>query len=100
MRDLLNEVLPPQIAEKLLAGIPVLPETFDCISIYFSDIVGFTTISARSSPNEVMAFLNDLWLSFDTVIEKFQVYKVDTIGMMLIDRDLSECRTAMYKLAD
>lgn len=80
MQDLLHEVLPAQIADQLLSGSPVLPEYFECISIYFSDIVGFTTISARSSPNEVMAFLNDLWTAFDNVMEKFDVYKVDTIG--------------------
>lgn len=84
MRLLLNEVLPPQIATKLFNGLPVPPESFECISIYFSDIVGFTTLSAMSSPIEVMTLLNDLWLAFDDVIDKYDVYKVDTIGMFCI----------------
>lgn len=83
MRVLLHEVLPPQIAEKLFNGEPVPPEYYECVTIYFSDIVGFTTISARSSPMEVMTLLNDLWLAFDSVIDKFNVYKVDTIGSVL-----------------
>lgn len=80
MRDLLNEVLPPVVAEKLFTGQTVLPEFFECVSVYFSDIVGFTTISAQSTPFQVMSLLNDLWLLFDSVIDKFDVYKVDTIG--------------------
>lgn len=80
MRDLLNEVLPVQITEKLLAGIPVLPEQFECITVYFSDIVGFATISATSSPTEVMALLNDLFAMFDNVMGQFDVYKADAIG--------------------
>lgn len=81
MRLLLNAVLPHQVAEKLLNGEPILPEFYECVTIYFSDIVGFTLISARSSPIEVMTFLNDLWLAFDDIIDKFDVYKVDTIGI-------------------
>lgn len=80
MRVLLNEVLPQQIAEKLFNGQPVLPEFYECVTIYFSDIVGFTSISACSTPIEVMTFLNDLWLAFDAIIDKFDCYKVDTIG--------------------
>lgn len=80
MRMLLNEVLPPQIAEKLFKGQPVPPEYFECVTIYFSDIVGFTVLSARSTPIQVMTLLNDLWMTFDVEIGKFDVYKVDTIG--------------------
>ncbi len=65
---------------KLLRGEMVEPEFFDMITIFFSDIVGFTIISSRSSPIQVMSLLNDLWTVFDKVVGKFDVYKVDTIG--------------------
>ncbi|XP_055899976.1 atrial natriuretic peptide receptor 1-like [Biomphalaria glabrata] len=77
---LLDEILPREVSEKLKQGLPVDPETYDMVTIYFSDIVGFTSLSAASSPLEVVALLNSLYSNFDSTIENFDVYKVETIG--------------------
>ena len=65
------------MAEKLKAGTHVDPELFLEASIYFSDIVSFTTLASKSSPMQVVTMLNDLYLMFDTTIAKFNVYKVE-----------------------
>jgi hypothetical protein len=78
---LLDEVFPPHIAAALREGRKVEPESKEMVTIFFSDIVGFTNISSTMiSPLKVSDMLDRLYQKFDQLSHQHDVFKVETIG--------------------
>eukprot|EP00061_Rhincodon_typus_P018807 g48138.t1 len=73
--DLLHQMLPKSVAKQLRRRKHVEAESYEQVTIYFSDIVGFTTIAASCTPLQVVEMLNNLYMCFDTRIESYDVYK-------------------------
>ncbi|KAM4652039.1 guanylyl cyclase C [Discoglossus pictus] len=73
-------LLPGPVVQSLKETGRVEPEYFEEVTIYFSDIVGFTTICKYSTPIEVVDMLNDMYKNFDHILDHHDVYKVETIG--------------------
>lgn len=64
---LLNQLLPSYVANELKMGRAIPPKTFRQASVFFSDIVGFTTLCSTSTPLEVVTMLNDVYTGFDDI---------------------------------
>ena len=77
---LLLNILPQQIVGRLNSGETIIADRFDEVSVLFSDLVGFTEISAELPPAEVVDHLNRLFTQFDGVARELGVEKIKMIG--------------------
>jgi class 3 adenylate cyclase len=77
---LLHSVLPPHVAGELRAGKTVDPELHDEVTLFFSDVVGFTSICENIFPWDCVDLLNRLYCVMDFLAGRFKLYKIETIG--------------------
>ncbi len=78
--DLLRNILPGPIADRLKNDNSRIAEQFDEASILFADVVGFTPLSARLSPAEIVDLLDRLFSEFDVLVDRSGLEKIKTIG--------------------
>ena len=78
--NLLYSMLPMNVADTLRAGKVYEPQHHENVTLFFSDVVGFTQMSAELDPWEVIDMLNSLYTVMDFLAARFNLYKVETIG--------------------
>jgi len=77
---LLLNILPAPIAHRLKSGERAIADKFDSVTVLFADIVGFTKLSARTTPEELVRGLNAIFERFDDLAKKYNLEKIKTIG--------------------
>ncbi len=77
---LLLNILPRPIAQQLKAGVSPIADYYPQATVLFADLVGFTPLSSRIPPTEMVELLNQLFTAFDHLAEQHQLEKIKTIG--------------------
>jgi class 3 adenylate cyclase len=77
---LLLNTLPAKVVTELKETGKTEPESFENVSVYFSDICTFTDISANLEPHVTISELNDLFTAFDDIMIKHKCERIKTIG--------------------
>jgi atrial natriuretic peptide receptor A len=78
-QDLLSEMLPKKALQKIQRGETVV-EKYSMVTVFFCDIVGYTSISADMRPIQIMKMLNTYYSEVDKLANKHKVFKIETIG--------------------
>jgi class 3 adenylate cyclase len=77
---LLLNVLPAPIATRLEEQEDVIADGFPEVTVLFADLVDFTRRSQRSSPQQVVQVLDELFTAFDQLTKRHGLEKIKTIG--------------------
>ena len=77
---LLRNILPGAISARLKENGEAIADGFADVTVLFADLVGFTELSQKLSPAELVEMLNRTFSAFDDLAERFGVEKIKTIG--------------------
>ena len=77
---LLANVLPKDTAEELMSSGKVAKTKYNFVTVLFSDIQGFTQIAEEMNPEVLIDELDKFFFHFDSVVEKYRIEKIKTIG--------------------
>lgn len=64
---LIRNILPDEVAEDLMNGVQTLPQSYAQATVFFCDVAGFSEITRKSTPEQVVSTLNDIFTGMDTV---------------------------------
>ena len=78
--ELLLNVLPAPIANRLRGGEQRIADGFAEVTVAFADLVGFTALTSDMPPQEVVNLLNGLFTRFDMAAQEIGIEKIKTVG--------------------
>jgi class 3 adenylate cyclase len=78
--DLLLNILPQSIAERLKRGETMIADHFEHATVLFADLAGFTPLSRTMPPLELVGLLNEIFTRFDELASELGLEKIKTIG--------------------
>jgi adenylate cyclase len=77
---LLLNILPKEISDALKVERRTIADEFAAVSILFADVVGFTQMAAKMTPLELVDLLDQVFVCFDGLVERYDLEKIKTIG--------------------
>lgn len=80
VEKLLLNIMPRAVFEELKDFGTATPQRFDSATILMLDFVGFTDMAVASDPSAIISELNDIFSSFDRIVETFGCERIKTIG--------------------
>ena len=80
IEHLLLNILPAEVAKELQSTGQATPRYYESVSVLFTDFEGFTAIADKLTPGELVEELNTCFIGFDSIIEKYGLEKIKTIG--------------------
>lgn len=80
IEGLLLNILPKEVASELKNNGISKPRYYNEVCVLFSDFKGFTVIADKMSPNELVEELNECFVAFDSIADKYGLEKIKTIG--------------------
>jgi adenylate cyclase len=97
--NVLHSALPKHIADRVARG-EVVQDHFECATVLFADLVGFTTLSASHNAEHVVALLDKIFGRCDDVIARHGLFKIKTIGDSYMAVSFTDVVAAAHAAAD
>jgi adenylate cyclase len=80
VEKLLLNIMPRRVYEELKDFGTTTPQSFESASVLLLDFVGFTDMAIARDPGALIAELNDVFTSFDRIVDHFRCERIKTIG--------------------
>ena len=78
--DLLHNILPDEIAERLKGDRAMIADDFASATVLFADVVDFTPMSAGMTPADLVGLLDEVFTRFDGFVAELGLEKIKTVG--------------------